>query len=137
EVLVESATERRGQVRVTVDQAGDECLPLSPVDLRVRILLQDRVGRTDRRDRVAVDGERRVVLHRVHGHNGGVREDDGSARRRLGIEIALRKPERGGTGSCAGEQLTPTETASAARGLRTVGGSMNRWFPHDSTCSKI
>ena len=67
---------RRGQVRVAVDQAGEERLAAPVVDIRVRIALEDLIGRADRRDLVADNGQRHVVLHGVGVDDGRVAEHD-------------------------------------------------------------
>ena len=113
EVLVEPARERRRKMRVTVDEAGEQRLAAAVVDLGLRIGLQNLVGRADGRDSVALDRQRHVVAHGVHGHDGRLREDDGLSRWRLRLQAAAREGGRG-TGSGAGEQLTPSEMVGRA-----------------------
>jgi hypothetical protein len=65
---------------VTVDETREEGLPPSVVDLGSGMRRQDGVGWTDRRDPVAFDRERDVVLNGIGVHDGGMSEDDGPAR---------------------------------------------------------
>ena len=96
-------------MRVTVDQAREQDLSASVVDLSVGIRLHDGVGRADRCDLVAVDGERHIVLNGVDRHDGRMREDDRTARRRLSLDATLLDKEGGGAGAGCGEQLPSTE----------------------------
>ena len=89
---------------------GKQRLAASVVDLGVGIRPEDRIGRADRRDRVAFDRERHVVLHGIDGHDGRVREDDGPGRCRLRARLSLDAApiEKQCRGASAGarEQLT-------------------------------
>ena len=89
EVLVEAALERRREVGVTVDEAREERLASPVVDVGVGIRPEDRVGRADRRDPVACDRERHVVLNGIDVHDGRVSEDDVLPGGRLSLDAAL------------------------------------------------
>ncbi len=103
-------------MRMAVDQTREQRLSAAVVDLGAAILLEDRVRRTDRRDSVALDRERHVVLHAVHVHDGHVGEDDrGRAPRDLSAEAALLEDERGRARAGSGQQLTTAQT------METVG----------------
>jgi len=94
---------------VAVDEAWQQRFSPSVVDLGVGIRRADRVGRADRRDRVAFHGERYVVVNGIDGHDGCMREDDGPARRRLSLDAAVLEQERCGASAGAGDQLASTE----------------------------
>ena len=119
EVFVEPARERRAEMRVTVDEARDERLAAAVVDVGVGILLEDRIGRPDRRDAIALHRQRDVVLHAIRVDDRRVRKDDGPARGRLlALHAAwIRSNEGGGRGAGAGEQFTTGESAVAWRSL--------------------
>ena len=92
-------------MRVTVDQAWKQRFPAAVIDVGVRRGLQNRVGWTDGCNRVAVDGERDIVLNRVDADNRRVREDDSSTRRWLGLETGWFKEECGRADPGAGKKL--------------------------------
>ena len=50
-----------------------------------------------------------VVLNGVDRHDGRMREDDRTARRRLSLDATLLDKEGGGAGAGCGEQLPSTE----------------------------
>ncbi len=116
EILVEAAREYRCHVGVTVDEAWEQRLTASVVDVGVRIRPEDRVGGADRHDLVALHRERHVVLNGIDGDDGCMSEDDGPARRRLSPQTALVEKE--GRGAGAGNQLPPTEVARAGHDIR-------------------
>ena len=101
---------------VAVDEAREEGLSPSVVDLGVGIRLEDRAGGTDRRDLVAFDRERHLVLNSIDVHYGCASEDDGPARRRLSLDAALLEKECRGAGS--GEQFPPADVDRGAGELR-------------------
>ena len=76
EVLVEAARDDRPHVGVSVDEAGEEGLAASVVLLGAGIVGEDRSGRPDRRNPVALDRESHVIPDGVGVRDGGVREDD-------------------------------------------------------------
>jgi hypothetical protein len=96
EVLVETTGERRREMRVTVDEAGNESLSASVIDLGVRIRLQNRIAGTDRDDLVPFDGERHIVLNGIDVHDGCMRENDRSDRRGLRAHATLFEEEASG-----------------------------------------
>ena len=123
-VFVEAAREDGCHMGVAVDEAWEQRFSPSVVDLGVGIRRADRVGRADRRDRVAFHGERYVVVNGIDGHDGCMREHDGPARRRLSLEADLLEKECRGAG--AGEQLPPADVDRAAGGLRRRRRAMVR-----------
>ena len=138
EVLVETTRDDCPHVGVTVDEAREQRLSSSVVDLGPGIRLQNRVRRADRHDARAFDRERHVVQHLVGVHNGGIGEHNGGALRaqsgtccRLGLEAVLLEEEGGGTGSGAGEKLTPAEVR-ASGGLRRRRRGRGVRFCHDA-----
>ena len=96
-------------MRVTVDQARKQRFPATVINVGVRRGPQNRVGWTDGGNRVAVDGERDIVLNRVNADNGRVREDDSSTCRRLGVETCWFKEECGRAGTSAGKKLATAD----------------------------
>ena len=130
EVLVETTSEGRREMGMTVNEAREDGLPSSVVDLGLGIRFKDGVGRADRHDLVAFDRERHVVLNGIGVHDGCMREDDGPARRRLSLEAALLEKEGCGAGADAGEQLAPGEVHRAARGLRRRRRATNTGVCH-------
>ncbi len=95
-------------MRVAVDQPGKERLAAAVVDIGVRIGLEDLIGRTDRGDPVADNGERDVVLHGVRVDDGRIRKDDDAAGR-LRREVARIEEKSRGAGTGSGQYLTPRE----------------------------
>ena len=124
EVLVETVSERCRKMGVAVDEAREECLTPSIVDLGLGIRLEDSIGRADRCNPVALDRERDVFLHGICVHHGCMREDDGLPRRRLSLDAALIEKE--GSGAGAGEQLTPGEVDRTTRRRRRRRRATNR-----------
>ena len=96
-------------MRVTIDQAREQGLAPSVVDLGLRVRLEDRVGGPDRRDRVAFDRERHIVLNGIGVHDRRMREDDGSAWTRLSLQSAVLQQDGCGASAGSGEQLAPGE----------------------------
>ena len=88
EVLVEAAFQRGAKMRVTVDEARHEGLAAAVVDIRVRILLQDRIRRSDRGDAVALHRERDVFLNGIGIDHHRVGKHDGPARGLLRLRAA-------------------------------------------------
>src|SRR5436309_15506811 len=103
---------------VAVDEAREEGLSPSVVDLGVGIRLEDRAGGTDRRDLVAFDRERHLVLNSIDVHYGCASEDDGPARRRLSLEAALLEKECRRAGAGSGEQYPPADVDRVAGELQ-------------------
>src|SRR4029079_10496204 len=108
-VFVEAALQRGGEMRVTVDQPGEERFAAAFVDLGVRVGPENRVGRTDGGDRVADHGQRDVVLDGVDGDDGRAREHTRSAGRRLRFAVAPIEKQRGRAGAGAREQFAPSQ----------------------------
>ena len=88
--------EGRGEVRVAVDQAGQQRLAAPVVDLRAGVRLEDRIGGADGRYRVAPTASATSSLHVVgRDDDGGVGEDDGGGGlRRRGRAIRAAAPPR-------------------------------------------
>ena len=104
-------------MRVAVDQSRHERLAASLVDLGVGVRPENRIGRTDSRNPVRLDGDGRVLEHRVGRHDGRVAEHDGARLRRLRANAVLLEQERSRAGAGAGEHFPPRDIRRVASGL--------------------
>jgi hypothetical protein len=132
EVLIETTGERRREMGVTVDETGEQGLSASVIHLGVWISFQNRVALADRRDAVAFNRERHVVLNGIDVHDGGVREHDGPTRGRLTLETAWLEEEGRGAGPDAREQVPAADGGVTRVGIHNAGdygprhGQVNR-----------
>ena len=95
-------------MRVAVDQAGQQRLAAPVVDLGLWILREHLRRGPDGGNPIADHGERHVVAHLVHGHDGGVGEHHGPCRYPgLCLRVARIEEQSGGAG--AREQFTSTQ----------------------------
>ncbi len=108
EVLIESALERGSEMRVAVDQPGEQRLVPAVVDVRVRARPEQGIGRSNCGNPVSFDREPDVLLHRVHRDDRRVCKDDAAAGRRLSV-AASRIEEKSGSGTRSGQQFAPRE----------------------------
>jgi hypothetical protein len=115
---------------VAIDQPGKDCLAAAVVDIGILILLQNSIGRSDRRDRRSVNGQGHVVLRAVDGDDGGMGEDDRPCRLRTGrclrFDAAVLQEERSCAGAGAGEQLTTGEVKGFAHASSSLVLGMSR-----------
>ena len=116
EVFVEAAAERLREVRVAVDQAGEQRLAAAVVDLGVGIRLEHLVGRADRGDRVAGHRQRDVVPNGIDGDDRGVGKDHGVAGCGLCLCAGGLQEQRGGAGAGSRQQIASRQVSGDCHG---------------------
>ena len=128
EILVEATLKSGRQMHVTVDETRQKRFPTAVVDVGVGTRGEDGVCWTDRRDPVALDRERHVVLHGIDVDDGRMSEDNGTARRRLSPQTALFEHQGCRAGSGASQQLPPAQIHRAVTGAEPIWRGMRRRF---------
>ena len=93
---------------MAVNEAREEGLSPSVVDVGVGIRLENLVGVANRHDPVAFDHERHVILDGIDAHYGCMSEDDEAARCHLSPDAPL-PPEKECRGASAGKYLPPAQ----------------------------